>query len=194
MHTNTIRIVFLLVLVIAPNIALARPKESDTAYYNRKYEAAMAKLNSATDEDSRFHTLNNAAKYSLDQGHDADAKSFAEELERLAPKYMLDWNYGNAVQDFNIVLGRLALKAGDVETAKKRLLAAGHSPGSPTMDTFGPNMTLAKELLAQKEKAVVLEYFELCRKFWENHDDTLEQWKKDVEHNRIPDFGSNLHY
>jgi len=32
-----------------------------------------------------------------------------EELERLAPKYRKDWNYGNAVQDFNLVLGRLAL-------------------------------------------------------------------------------------
>jgi hypothetical protein len=35
---------------------------------------------------------------------------------------------------FNVVLGRLALKAGDTESAKQHLLTAGHSPGSPQMD------------------------------------------------------------
>src|SRR5437762_13634578 len=100
----------------------------------------MEELKSAKDEYSRWCALGEAAKASLDRGHDADAKSFAEEMERLTPKYPKDWNYGNAIHDSNIVLGRLALKAGDVEAAKKRLLAAGHSSGSPQLDSFGPDM------------------------------------------------------
>ena len=195
MHTNTIHLVILSLLLIVPNIAQSRPsKEAEVAYRKACYEKAMAELKSSKDEVSRFYALNDAAKESLNQGREADAKSFAEELERLAPKYRKDWNYGNAVQDFNLVLGRLALKTGDVETAKKRLIAAGHSPGSPQMDTFGPNMSLANDLLSKGEKAVVLEYFELCRKFWEMEGGKLKQWKKDVERDRIPDFGANLDY
>jgi hypothetical protein len=154
----------------------------------------LAELKSAKDDYSHWVALNRAAKESLNQGHDAEAKSLAEELERLAPQYAKDWNYGNAVQDFNIVLGRLALKAGDVEAAKKHLLAAGGSPGSPQMNSFGPNMTLARDLLAKGEKKVVLEYFDLCKKFWKLENGKLEEWRKDIEAGRVPDFGAHLAY
>jgi hypothetical protein len=184
MISQTIRMVCLF-LFVATCVA-----QSDTA----SYKVAMAELKAAKDDYSRWVALNHAAKESVNQGHDADAKSFAEELERLALKYPKDWNYGNAVQDFNIVQGRLALKAGDVEAAKKHLLAAGRSPGSPQMNSFGPNMTLARDLLAKGEKAVVIEYFELCRKFWKMENGKLEQWKKEIEQGRGPDFGANLDY
>jgi hypothetical protein len=191
---SALRCVLLLALLVAPNIARSRSRESEAIYQKVNYVKAIAELKLATDEQSRFYALNRAAKSSLNQGQDTDAKCFAEELEQLAPKYKKDWNYGNAVQDFNIVLGSLALKAGDVEAARKRLLAAGRSPGSPQMNTFGPNMTLAQELLAKGKKAVVLEYFELCRKFWEMDEGKLDEWKKDIQHNRVPDFGANLLY
>ena len=188
-RTNMIRILILLALLVSPIIAHSQPMASKDTY-----DKAMAELKSAKDGYSRWCALNHAAKESLNQGRDADAKSFADELERLAPKYKKDWNYGNAVQDFNIVLGRLALKSGDVDAAKKRLLAAGHSTGSPQMDTFGPNMTLANDLLAKGEKTVVVEYFKLCKKFWEMHNGKLDTWTKDVEQGRVPDFGANLDY
>lgn len=189
MHLNPIRIFFLAALLIAGGCVPAGPITS-----KGRYDKAMTDLKTAKDDYSRWCALNAAAKESLHEGHDAEAKSFAEELEQLAPKNTKDWNYGNAVQDFNIVLGRLALKSGDTETAKKRLIAAGNSPGSPQMDTFGPNMTLAKELLAKDERATVLEYFELCRKFWEMQRGKLDEWKKEVEAGRTPDFGANLDY
>ena len=179
---------FCLGLLLCPAAALAGSDSS------KPYEHAMVELNAAKDQYSRWCALGHAAKESLNQGHDADAKSFAEELERLAPQYPKDWNYGNAIQDFNIVLGRLALKAGNTEEAKKRLIAAGHSPGSPQRDTFGPNMSLAAELLNKKEDAVVLEYFDLCKKFWKMEGGKLDQWKADVNSGRVPNFGANLVY
>jgi hypothetical protein len=162
------------------------------------YNMAMDDLRSAKDEYARWCALDNAAKESIYAGHDADAKAFAEELERFAPKYVNDWNYGNAVHTFNVVLGRLALKSGDLQTAKERLLAAGRSPGSPQLVSFGPNMSLAEELLKKGEKDVVLQYFEQCRKIWEMEKNSvwnrLDQWKKDVEAGRMPDFSKNLYY
>ena len=73
------------------------------------YAAAMSALESAKDDYARWTALGRAAKESINAGKDEDARKFAEELERLAPQYTKDWNYGNAVQNFNIVLGRLAL-------------------------------------------------------------------------------------
>jgi hypothetical protein len=47
---------------------------------------------------------------------------------------------------------------GDIEEAKKQLLLAGKTPSSPQLNSFGPNMILAKELLDKGEKDTVLHY------------------------------------
>ena len=102
------------------------------------------------------------------------------------------WNSGNRIHHGNLVLGRIALAEGDVEEAKRRLIAAGETAGSPQLDSFGPSMTLAKELLQKGEKGVVLEYFDLCSRFWEMGQDELEEWSDLVQADRVPDFGANL--
>ena len=53
-------------------------------------------------------------------------------------------------------------------------------------------MMLDKELLEKGQRDVVLEYFELCKKFWNK--DTLEKWAEVVKSGRIPEFGGNLYY
>jgi len=146
----------------------------------------------ATNETERFYTLNGAAKKALAVGKEAEAIKLAEELEKLAPKYKDDWNYGNAIQDANQLLGRIALSTGDVTEAKRRLLASADSEGSPQMNSFGPNMQLARELLDQGERDTVLKYFERCRKFWTMGGGNLDRWTRDVEEGKVPDFGANL--
>ena len=178
-----------LALALSPALLHAEPKPSVEAY-----KKAMSELAAAKDSYARWCALGHAAKESFNQGHDEEAKALAQEMQDLAPAYKKDWNYGNAVQDFNLVLGRLALKSGDIDAARDHLLAAGRSPGSPQMDSFGPNLTLARDLLATGDKAIVLEYFELIRKFWKLDYGKLDQWKKDIEESRSPDFGANLLY
>ena len=104
------------------------------------------------------------------------------------------WNYGNRVHHGHLVLGRIALREGNIEEAKSRLLTAGNTPGSPQLNSFGPNMTLAKTFLEIGERDVVLEYFELCSKFWKMHRGRLQEWGVLTEAGRIPDFGANLSY
>lgn len=169
-------------------------KEISELIEQRKYPRAIHALQQAKNEKERFYALDDAAKESLNTGKKDEAKSYANELERMTAKYKDDWNYGNAVQDVNIVLGRLALAEGKVDEAKADLLKAGKSIGSPQMNSFGPNMSLAKELLEKGEKDVVLEYFELCRKFWSFHNDKLDEWSQDVKAGKIPRFGANLEY
>ena len=69
---------------------------------------------------------------------------------------------------------------------------AALAAGSPALGSFGPNMRLALELLQRDEREVVLEYFELCSKFWPR--DELNEWAALVKVGGIPDFGANLVY
>ena len=160
----------------------------------RKYPRAIHALQQAKNEKERFYALDAAAKESLNIGKKDDARAYADELIGLMNKYRDDGNYGNAVQDVNIVRGRLALSEGRIDEAKADLLKAGNSPGSWTMNSFGPNMSLAKELLEKGEKDVVLQYFDLCRKFWSFHGDELDKWSQEVKAGKIPNFGANLEY
>ena len=155
---------------------------------------ATAKLSTAKSAQERFYLLNAAAKQSLVAGNVSDAEKFAQELIALAPQFKGDWNYGNAIQDANLVLGSVAVKSGHLDEAKRLLLEAGKSPGSPRMKSFGPNMSLAKDLLEKGEREAVVEYFELCRKFWKMDTGRLDQWSQQAKAGKIPDFGANLVY
>jgi hypothetical protein len=170
-------------------------KYQDMAVHLMAYGRDTEKLNAAKTEHDRWVALEDVAMSSLEVGNFDDARKFAEELERLSPKYKSDRNnYADAIQDFNVVLGRLALKAGKIEEAKARLLAAGRTPGNPDLGSFGPSMSLAKELLEKKETRTVLQYFDLCRKFWKDGGEKLDEWSKAVEAGRMPDFGANLDF
>lgn len=148
----------------------------------------------ASADANRFYALDGAAKENFNVGKIEDTENCARELLVLAPKFRGNWNYGNAIQDGNLVLGRIAVRDGRIEEAKKYLLEAGKSPGSPQMNSFGPNMSLAKDLLEKSERDAVLQYFELCRKFWKMDYGKLNQWSQEVRADQIPDFGANLVY
>lgn len=125
------------------------------------------------------------------------AKVWAERYLSVAAENTKDWNYGNAIHHANLLLGRIALKEGDVETAKTYLLKAGQTPGSPQLNSFGPNMALAKELLEMGETLVVLEYLDLCTKFWQPQFQEMSgfhEWRRQIENGQIPDFKGNLIY
>lgn len=95
------------------------------------------------------------------------------------------------MHDGNFVLGRIAVQEGQIDEAKRYLLEAGKSTGSPVLNTFGPNMSLARDLLLNGERETVLQYFELCGKFWSNGTERLALWTEDVKAGRMPDFGAN---
>ncbi len=151
--------------------------------YQRAYDGA--------DASSRGTLLSDLAKTAFEAGLFDEAKKYADEMLAGADD---GWNAGNQIHQGNLVLGRIALLTDDVEEAKKRLLAAGATSGSPQLNSFGPNMTLAKELLERGEKDVVLEYFALCDNFWKSPRRKLDHWIDEVKASRIPDFGANLAY
>ena len=73
-------------------------------------------------------------------------------------------------------------------------LESGKTKGSPNLNSFGPNMSLAKELLELGERDAVLEYLDLCGRFWKSGSDSIDQWKEEMARGEIPAFGPNLVY
>jgi len=81
-----------------------------------------------------------------------------------------------------------------IEDSKKYLRLAGLTPGSPQLNSFGPNMSLAKQLLEAGERDTVVEYLDFCRKFWQMDFGKLDYWTAQVRAGEVPDFGANLTY
>jgi hypothetical protein len=140
----------------------------------------------------RFLALGDAAKDSFAAGKKADAQKYAQELITMLPDFQQHHLYPVAFHNANMVLGRIAVQEGRIEEARHYLIEAGQTPGSPQLMNYGPNMSLAKDLLEKGERQAVLDYFELCRKFWVNQDGLLDRWGQQVKEGKIPDFGVNL--
>lgn len=148
----------------------------------------------ANQEKANFYELTKTVPNALAAGETEKAKTYAETLLKQAENHRDDWNYGNAVHVANLVLGHLALDSGNLDEAKRFLLEAGKTPGSPQLNSFGPNMLLAGELLEKEEYETVLKYFELCAVFWKNQNSRLDKWKALVIKKEMPGFGANLVY
>lgn len=194
MQTRIFIIIAIAGWMLAGGVTRAASQDVPQAERERQMKLSRGDLTVAKNELERFWALGHAAKNAFNAGEKTDAKKYAEELARLAPQFKTDWNYGNAIQDANLVLGRLALAEGNLKEAKQRLLDSAQSKGSPQMNSFGPNMSLAKDLLGKGEKDTVLAYFDLCGKFWTMGADRLKLWAEDVNKGAMPDFGANLVY
>ena len=143
---------------------------------------------------ARFYALGDLAKTSVSEGKLEKAEALATELLALAPNFVGDWNYGNALYCGQHVLGQVALARGDVDQARKRLLQSAETPGSPQLASFGPSMALARALLEQGETDVVLQFLERCHGFWSMGHGKLEAWAQDVRTGRKPNFMANVAY
>ncbi|WP_321475859.1 hypothetical protein [uncultured Paludibaculum sp.] len=137
--------------------------------------------------------LPTAARRALDAQASDEAGAYAREMLDKA-KDTKDWYRGNLVFYGNMVLGQLALRGGDQAQAAEYLLASGQTPGSPQLNSFGPNMSLAKELIEAGYKEPVLQFFEECRLFWRGERGRLTAWAAQVNSEQMPNFRANLVY
>ena len=166
-----------------------------TTQFEKKQAAdAQRELADARDEYGRWVALTRLTLVEVDSKPADEVRSHANEVLATAPKFSKDWNYGNAIHKGNLALGRLALREGKIDRAGEFLLLAGRTPGSPQLDSFGPNMLLAKELLEKGEREKVLEYFGLCARFWQTDRGQLKIWTTEVKLGSEPNFGANLLY
>ena len=149
------------------------------------------------DDPANASQLLTLARSGLDAGDLDGAQKIANSLLMLVPRLKADPRFSSSVDEIlhhsHLILGRIALRKGNIEVAKANLLDAGRVGGGGTLSSFGPNMALAKELLEKHEKETVLQYFELCRKFWK-FSNRMDPWIEAIRNDQIPNFGANLNY
>jgi hypothetical protein len=170
--------------------ATAEARRNLGALASAQFELAYKLTN---DDVGKRYLLIELARSAFEAGEIERARAWAVQLLSQGTTDKQDWNYGNAIHHGHIMLGRIALLSGNLAEAREQLIAAGETPGSPQLNSFGPNMVLAKELLEKGEREAVVHYFQLCANFWKNHSE-LDTWTATVKGGGIPNFGAHLAY
>ncbi|MGZ5034575.1 MAG: hypothetical protein ACXWAC_15365 [Usitatibacter sp.] len=175
------------------NALVAEMPASDVPGRRERLAEEEARLASSKDDYERWANLPHVALLNAIYGDPARADALADELLAIAPQQRNDWNFGNAIHMAHLAKGHMALKRGDREAARRSLLAAGDTPGSPQLNTFGPNMNLADELLRAGDREVVLAYIEKLGRFWKMDRGALRKWTEMIREGRHPNFAMNLY-
>jgi hypothetical protein len=95
-----------------------------------------------------------------------------------------------AVQRANTILGRIALRSGDIAGAQQYLLDSAGPMAAKDIAVSGPTLILAKELLEHGERETVVQYLQKCTSLWPRGHEALEIWIEEIQHGKTPNFGN----
>jgi hypothetical protein len=197
--------------------ARSNPTYSNAVYMGKEPSDLLVEAEATVARDSArqwggIAALAYAAKAALEAGENKKARGFAERALKLADAYVAarpqysDSDHarsrnGVPAADYyaNFVLGRLALVDGDVRSAEQFLLASGRTAGDATLSSYGPNLSLALELLKRGDDGtwtVVAQFVDQLKSFWRVSPSPFDGWKRQIAERQIPDFqavGPNLY-
>jgi hypothetical protein len=159
-------------------------------------------------EDSCFNILTKQISTAIEKKQKyALFKNKAHILLNKKERFKKSFNYGNAIHKAHTILGLIELNSNNLKKAKKHLELSALHKGSPQLNSFGPNCSLAYELLKKDQNDAVINYLNLTLKFWNSKEDTdaymqeedtpeyrVHQWIKKIKKKKIPDFGSHFYY
>ncbi len=183
-------------LLVTSFVSLKNAYKGRDELHEKQTKEARERLKNNTSGKDRAFDMATIAKYDFNKGNIAEARKYGTAMLEIVAKATdkTSGDYGVAVHDGNVVMGRIALREKHVDLAKKHLLAAGKSPGSPTLDSFGPNMELANDLIEAGERDTVIAYFHECESFWDPRFSQLKDWAAEVKAGKTPYFGANMSY
>ncbi len=115
-----------------------------------------------------------------------DARKDSRMLLLTSPLCLTKSAISECKHEAHTILGRVALKNGDIKQAKIHLAKSASVSGSAVLSSFGPNMELAQELLDRKEIESVLHYLERCELFWSSGKDRITKWRSEIEAGGTP--------
>jgi hypothetical protein len=190
-------------LILNAGVSLAGPRVVGNGFMKTQ-ERTLTDMEKdykrAKNESEKFDFLNEmVAKYAsesyvLKRADIEKVRTRANLLLRLAKKYAKEERYSKAIHHGNLALGRISLYMKNLKTAERYLWAASKIKGSNEMKASGPNMTLAKDLLKEGSKEAVILFINECSNWWEGEEarTKMNDWKRTIEENGVPDFKDNM--
>ncbi len=147
----------------------------------RMYEAAKRFNDFVMGPASRLLLLPMLADLAFDADDYDAAQKYAMQALDLVPYQSEQVIQGvavgpEAIHDANDVLGRIALRRGNLQQAEDFLLEAAATPGGGLLNHSGPRMLLAQELLDRGERDVVIEYLQKVKAFWGSGAKSIDGW------------------
>ena len=169
--------IFLIIILLFQCTAYACDEDVECPKCGEKSEFTWNPSNQyATSRLSHFYEMEDLINSAYETRDFDRVKELVKENLDLAAIYRCNWNYGNAVHDSNRILGFIALENNDITQAATYLMEAGKSTGSPQLDSFGPNLDLANELLLHGQTEAVVDYLLGVRKFWDGKESMIDEW------------------
>lgn len=116
--------------------------------------------------------------------------SFALDVAR---SWGVDWERADVVNTVETLLGYGDLASGRLDEAERHLVTSARIPTSPVLESYGPDLGLAAELVARGRTQRVLEYLELCKGFWDPGPGVIDGWELTIRSGGTPDFTGHFH-
>lgn len=145
-------------------------------------------------ERQRFMIQHRVVELAYRIGEIKNATVLARELIDASKNYEENPMHDTVIHHAHTILGRIAISNNNIEIAKEHLLASADVSFSPTLQSFGPSMSLAYELFKQGEKDIVVRYLILSKQFWDLGANKLDEWISTINDNGEPNFGENINY
>lgn len=144
----------------------------------------LEKLCQGPDSEDLLYEMSNLPSRAFDANDFKKAAKYANRVVELCEKYRDNWHYGNAWNKAHTVLGRIALKNGDLERAKNHLDLSSINIATPQTTSFGPSLDLAKDLAKANEKAAVIQYLDAHERLCGVDNDWAFQVRYELENDR----------
>lgn len=174
-----------LLIVLAAEVQISGTREERVQAEGKVYRLLQGIDINASRSQNDAALLPIMANLAFDIKDDEAAMKYASKaLELVSSQKQPASANGNGraeiIHDSNDVLGRIALRAGDVQQAKDRLLKAADLPPGESFASNGPDMLLAQALIDQGERGTVAKYLEKLTDSWRRGHFLLQAWINDI--------------
>ena len=175
---------YLLLSMFGSDRGVQNAADNALAQFDRALDLSRSGITSSRILQGRAKAAFLAKRYELAAAH---AEAMLDRSKRYGNS-----NDGDLFHLGHTILGRIALKHGDVSQSKIHLIESAKGSRSTQFGSLTPGMELALDLLEKGEFDIVGEYFEMCSEFW--HDEELEKWKILVKAGVIPEFLGSVYW
>lgn len=166
----------------------SRKSESVKANFTEKYSLRQEKcINAkarALQNPAAFEQVKYAAEICFLAGSYEDSRLFTEQITKNIDSFNNYTTKGGMLHEYHTLMGRHLVREGNLEGAKQQLTLSIDLPPDAVMQSFGPNTSLALDLLLKGENTAVLTYLDGCSRFWK--EEPIQIWKTKINANKMP--------